>query len=269
MMFFIAELSTSLRVLKHQFQKKYQIKSRKWAETFIGIQVDQSNFPTSLEIHQQAHIEQTVSKYRLTEAKNEKTPMKIEEREVGQSSLLVDKRLYQGLVGILNYFANGSRPDICFAVNWLSRRNSNPTKAHLKQAKRCLKYLHCTSHYRLRIEQLRLPIRVTVYVDSSWGNGLDRRSICGYAVFINTNLIQGVVLYTDNQGSLKMLQNRVSTARSKHIDIKLQCMKRAVLEGLIKAQYIESENNVADIFTKPLEFVKFKRAVEHLLLATE
>ena len=66
-----------------------------------------------------------------------------------------------------------------------------------------------------------------------------------------------------------MLQNRVSTARSKHIDIKLQCMKRAVLEGLIKAQYNESENNVADIFTKLLEFVKFKRAVEHLLVATE
>ena len=44
----------------------------------------------------------------------------------------------------------------------------------------------------------------------------------------------------DTKGAIKIVQeqNRSATARSKHIDIKLQSMKDAVLEGVIKVRYV-------------------------------
>ena len=60
------------------------------------------------------------------------------------------------------------------------------------------------------------------------------------------------MLFCDNQGAIKIVQSRSDTARSKHIDIKLQTMKDAVLEGVIKVCCVQSSDNVADLFTKSL-----------------
>ncbi len=57
--------------------------------------------------------------------------------------------LYRQLVGVLLYIAKSSRPDIGFAVQHLSQFVSKSTKAHLIAAKRVLRYLKGTMHYRL------------------------------------------------------------------------------------------------------------------------
>ena len=68
---------------------------------------------------------------------------------------------------------------------------------------------------------------------------------------VNTTLL------VDNQSALAMIQNYENTKRSKHIDIKVHFIKDIVAKGLVKVNYIPTEKNVSDIFTKPLCKAKF------------
>ena len=52
-----------------------------------------------------------------------------------------DRNMYQQIIGSLQYVANGTRPDIAFIVNALSRYNSAPTELHMTSLKRVLRYL--------------------------------------------------------------------------------------------------------------------------------
>jgi hypothetical protein len=48
-------------------------------------------------------------------------------------------------------------------------------------------------------------------------------------------------------------------ARTKHIDIRYHFIREAVENSKINMQYIPTNDNIADIFTKPLAKAKFER----------
>jgi hypothetical protein len=68
-----------------------------------------------------------------------------------------------------------------------------------------------------------------------------------------------VVIYCDNQATITLLKNPVSSARSKHIDIMHHFARERVARGEVEFRYIESSANVSDIMTKALERDKYKR----------
>ena len=56
---------------------------------------------------------------------------------------------YRNLIGSLLYISSGTRPDICFSVNYLSRSQNCYNHTHFKYALRVLKYLYLTRHLKL------------------------------------------------------------------------------------------------------------------------
>lgn len=76
--------------------------------------------------------------------------------------------------------------------------------------------------------------------------------------FFNISNDSKVVIFTDSQSCLKMIKNDKFSNRTKHIDTKYHFTKNLVSKGEIVLQYVETENNVADMFTKPLGSVKLK-----------
>ena len=46
--------------------------------------------------------------------------------------------------------------------------------------------------------------------------------------------------------------------KSKHIDIKYQYFRDMVEKGVVKLQYVATDEQVADVLTKPLSKVKFE-----------
>ena len=67
-----------------------------------------------------------------------------------------------------------------------------------------------------------------------------------------------VTLYGDNQGAIALAKNPVSHQRSKHIDIKFHFIRTHVQDGKIDLVYIPTQQNVADVFTKPVSQVKMR-----------
>lgn len=73
-------------------------------------------------------------------------------------------------------------------------------------------------------------------------------------------------LFIDNQSAITLIKNGQFNRRSKHIDVRFHFINEKVRERLINIKYCPTENQVADILTKPLGNVKFKKFKEELLL---
>ena len=63
-----------------------------------------------------------------------------------------------------------------------------------------------------------------------------------------TNALIGV----DNQGTIALARNPVNQQRSKHIDVRYHFLREAVANGVVEPHYVPSNNNVADVLTKPV-----------------
>ena len=67
-----------------------------------------------------------------------------------------------------------------------------------------------------------------------------------------------IVINLDNQSTIKMVENSKFSSRTKHIDVRLHFVRECVYVGKIKLNYCPSEDNLADLLTKPLSGVKTK-----------
>ncbi|KAK8951797.1 hypothetical protein KSP39_PZI003445 [Platanthera zijinensis] len=72
--------------------------------------------------------------------------------------------------------------------------------------------------------------------------------------------VQGpTLLRGDNESALKLVNNPVCHARTKHIEIDHHFIREKVLEGSLVVGHVRSEDNLADIFTKSLSKGPFQR----------
>jgi hypothetical protein len=71
---------------------------------------------------------------------------------------------------------------------------------------------------------------------------------------------EATVIYEDNTGAIGLSENPALHSRSKHIDIKYHFVRERVSNGEIKLVHVASEEQLADLLTKPLS----KQKVEYL-----
>jgi hypothetical protein len=70
-------------------------------------------------------------------------------------------------------------------------------------------------------------------------------------------VLEKVPLLCDNESAVKIANNPVHHSRSKHIDIRHHCLRDHVAKGDIILERVRSEDQLADIFTKPLDKTRF------------
>ena len=68
---------------------------------------------------------------------------------------------------------------------------------------------------------------------------------------------KNVPLFCDNESAIKMTQNPVQHTRTKHIDVRHHFIRDHQQKGDISIQGIGTEDQLADIFTKPLDEKRF------------
>ncbi|GJX11084.1 hypothetical protein Tco_0200943 [Tanacetum coccineum] len=59
-------------------------------------------------------------------------------------------------------------------------------------------------------------------------------------------------MYCDNKSAIALCCNNVQHSRSKHIDIRFHFIKEHVENGVIELYFVNTEYQLADIFTKAL-----------------
>lgn len=64
-------------------------------------------------------------------------------------------------------------------------------------------------------------------------------------------------LFVDNKSAIQISKNLVQHFLTKHIVIRHHFFQDLVEEGVITLEFVEIENQLADIFTKPLNSKRF------------
>ena len=67
-----------------------------------------------------------------------------------------------------------------------------------------------------------------------------------------------MVVYCDNSSTINISKNPVQHSKTKHIEIKYHFIKDPVERKIVYLEYIPTERQNADIFTKPLDKSKFE-----------
>ena len=66
------------------------------------------------------------------------------------------------------------------------------------------------------------------------------------------------MIHCDNHSCVQMLVNLVFHNKSKHIEIQYHFIRDMVQKGAVELQYIPTNDQTADVLTKPLPRVKFE-----------
>ena len=99
--------------------------------------------------------------------------------EEGKHTPPMDCTIYRQLIGSLLYLTH-SRPDICYAMNVVSRYMKQPHDIHWKEAKRILQYIQGTRTYGIHYAA-DSELELVGYTDFEWvGDSIDRKSTFGY-----------------------------------------------------------------------------------------
>ena len=66
-------------------------------------------------------------------------------------------------------------------------------------------------------------------------------------------------VHEDNKGAIEMVENRLSSRRIRHIDVKHHMVRDAVDGGIIRVEYVKSREQHADVLTKAIEAKSFEK----------
>ncbi|GJT83751.1 retrovirus-related pol polyprotein from transposon TNT 1-94 [Tanacetum coccineum] len=239
---------------------------------FLGLQISQS--PGGIFLNQSKYALESLKKYGMEFSDPVDTPMveksKLDDDTQGKS---IDPTHHHGIIGTLMYLI-ASRPDLTFVVCMCARYQAKPTEKHLLAVNRIFKYLRGTVNRGLWYLK-DSSIALTAYVDHDTlavprYKDEVHPEVCNYW---ETDLLAGhqkgrkalrypltdyglgfnkIPMYCDNKSAIALCCNNVQHSRSKHIDIRFHFIKEQVENGVVELYFVNTEYQLADIFTKAL-----------------
>ncbi|CAL0333326.1 unnamed protein product [Lupinus luteus] len=119
-------------------------------------------------------------------------------------------------------------------------------------------------HRSSRVEEQALKASTNTHSNNFRGRGRGRGR--GYGAIWLRKILEelhfkkddATIIYCDNTSAIKLSKNPVLHGRSKHIDVKYYCLRDLNNDGTIVLKYCRSEDQLADIFTKPLKAPSFQ-----------
>jgi hypothetical protein len=202
----------------------------------------------------------------------------------------VDKTRYQEILGSLLFLANGSRPDVAFAVTNLARFSNNPKEMHMAALKVIMRYVKGTRDLCLTFNRGN-PAILTAQSDASWGV----TSFSGFCIYLGGNLVvwkvrkqqmvamssceaelialtactqeiewafqlcreflgaefqETVELSTDSQSAMSVINAVGMHGRSRHYRRLIVYLQTHVGNQLIHVKYLNGKSLISDLLTK-------------------
>ncbi|WVZ96999.1 hypothetical protein U9M48_042569, partial [Paspalum notatum var. saurae] len=189
------------------------------------------------------------------------------------------------MIGSLLYLT-ATRTDIQFAVCLCARYQASPRISHHQAVKRIFRYLKFTPELglwyssegsqMLTILAAELIARTSlvswssckqasVSLSTTEAKYIATASCCSQLLWMKATLSDfglrfgKIPLLVDSTSAISIAKNPVLHSRTKHIDVRFHFLRDHYEKGDIGLVHVASENQLADIFTKPLEFGAFVR----------
>jgi hypothetical protein len=196
----------------------------------LGIEVKRICEERKILLSQCSYIDSILHRYGLDNLKPTSTPMDPNARLTSAQSPTTSDDIakmrdvpYHEAIGSLMYASLGTRPDISFAVQTLSRFTVNPGIAHWEAVKRVFRYLKGTRE--LWLSYGGVTKEMEGYADADGSMMENRKAISGYAFIING----GAVSWSTKKQEIVSL----STTESEYVAVTYAAKEALWLRSLI------------------------------------
>ncbi|CAN1776000.1 Retrovirus-related Pol polyprotein from transposon TNT 1-94 [Linum perenne] len=178
---------SNIQDLKVQLDNAFTIKDLGYLKYFLGLEIARSS--KGINICQRKYALEILNDSGLLAGKPSVCPTDATGRlSMKSGALLADPTVYRRLIGRLVYLCT-TRPDISFAVNYLSQFVSQPTDLHMQAALKVVRYIKNDPGKGLFFPA-DSNLKLHGFSDSDWAGCPDsRRSTTGFLVFLGDSLI--------------------------------------------------------------------------------
>ncbi|WVZ93764.1 hypothetical protein U9M48_039721 [Paspalum notatum var. saurae] len=145
----------------------------------------------------------------------------------------VDQKEFRGMIGSLLYLT-ATRPDIQFAVCLCAHYQASPRTSH-RQAQ---------ASVALSTTEAEYVAAASCYSQLLWM----KSTLSDFGLRFGR-----IPLLVDSTSAVSVAKNPVLYSRTKHIDVRFDFLRDHYEKGEIDIVHVVSANQLADIFTKPLE----------------
>ncbi|GKA34992.1 hypothetical protein Tco_0721421, partial [Tanacetum coccineum] len=151
-----------------------------------------------------------------------------------------------------------SRPDIQFLTCLYARYQANPKESYLIVVKRIFRFLKGTPSRGLWYPKCS-GFDLKGYSNSDYARcNMDKKSTSAKAEYVAAAGCCANILW------MKSRLTNYDIIYEKHIDIRYHFIRDHILKGDIELHFIPTQYQLADIFTKPLDELTFKRLIVEL-----
>ncbi|GKA96714.1 hypothetical protein Tco_0818809 [Tanacetum coccineum] len=150
----------------------------------------------------------------------------------------IDDSKYRGMIGSLLYLM-ASRPDIMFSVCLCACFQEAPKTSHFEVVKRIFRYIKAISTTEAKYVSAGKACQQALWM---------KQALVDYDIKLDD-----IHVLCDNKGSIDLSKNPVLHSRTKHIEIRHHFLRNNVQKVNITIEKVASEDNIADILTKPLK----------------
>lgn len=183
----------------------------------LGIELV-DNDDGSVTMCQRLYVDDVLKRFGMSDCKAVVSPTDISSRLNPSNAAIKIDAPFREAVGALMHLMTATRPDIGFAVGYVSRFMENPQVEHWMAVKRILRYLKGTKSHGICFKPGD-KMDFCGYSDADWaGDHADRKSTSGYAF-----LLMGAPV---SWGSKKQSSVSLSTSEAEYIALSL-----AIQEG--------------------------------------
>ncbi|KAH9142680.1 hypothetical protein AeRB84_013262 [Aphanomyces euteiches] len=297
----VAENDNVMAEVKTAIKNRFASKDMGPINYILGIRVERDREKRIMHISQPLNAKNMLMRFDLDQARPATTPLdKVldgsdcpSDGHVRTEAERLNHANFRQCIGSLMYLMLGTRPDLAYAVQALSRYLNNPGKSHIGKMKQVMRYVAGTIDYGLVYRGTDLNLQD--YTDSDYAANPDtRRSVSGYCTYVGDCLVSwssqcqpakevlfmrtlnselgnpittGIILHADNQPAIATATNPVHHSRTKHIDVRYHFVRERIQLQELGLEYVPSKDNVADLFTKPLPAAVFLPLRDKLGLA--
>nr|GEU51066.1 retrotransposon protein, putative, Ty1-copia subclass [Tanacetum cinerariifolium] len=170
---------------------------------------------------------------------------------------------YASAIGSIMYAEICTRPDVAFAHNITSRFQQNPGEEHWIVVKNIHKYLRNTNDMFLVYGgNMERELKVSCYIDVGYlTDADDLKSKTGY-VFILSG--EPTSVYCDNTRAIYIAKDDGVTIGARHFCAKVHYLRETSKLGDVKIEKVDTDDNLADPFTKALAFPKHSELTRNI-----
>ncbi|WVZ63995.1 LOW QUALITY PROTEIN: hypothetical protein U9M48_013581 [Paspalum notatum var. saurae] len=271
-----------------QMSREFEMNLMGELQFFLGLQIKQG--PEGTFVHQAKYTKDILKKFEMGDSKPMTTHLSTNTAlDADEDGEAVDQKEFRGMIGSLLYLT-ATRPNIQFAVCLCARYQASPRTSHRQAVKCIFRYLKFTPELGLwyssegsqmltmlgcRIDRKSTSAtcqllgtslvswssrkQASVSLSTTEAEYIAAASCCSQLLWMKATLSDFGLSGLDSTSTISVAKNPVLHSRAKHIDVRFHFLRDHYEKGDIHLVHVASENQLADIFTKPLEFGAFVR----------